>query len=109
MVRVVKDYYSQSLQARAHILKAASTFQLCKTIVMENKNFVQESTATDELDITNSRYYCIVIQYEHKLDADKLRDYVLALKPEGQRLPKKRYHFQLGDIVYFLFTLHSSC
>lgn len=97
MVRVVKNYYSQPLQSRATILQAASTAQLCKTIVMENKNFVQES-ATSELDISNSRYYCVVIQYEHKLDAEKLRDYVLALKPEGQRLARKRYHFHLGKV-----------
>ena len=94
--RVCGDYYSQSLAARAHMLQAASTAQLCKTIVMENKNYVGDVNATSELDITNSRYYCIVIQYEHKLDAEKLRDFVLALKPEGQRLPRKRYHFHLG-------------
>ena len=101
MVRVMENYYSHPLQVRATALKATSTAQLCKTIVMENKNFVPDS-ATSELDITNSRYYCIVIQYEHKLDAEKLRDFVLALKPEGQRLARKRYHFHLGDASYFI-------
>jgi hypothetical protein len=96
MVKVAQDYYSRPLAERAVQLKATSTSQLCKTIVMENKNFVQDSTSTNELDISNSRYYCIVIQYEHKLDAEKLRDFVLALKPEGERLARKRYHFHLG-------------
>ena len=77
------------------MIKAPSTYHLCKTVVMENKNFVMEE-GSHELNIMNSRYYCIVIQYEHKLDGEKLRDFVLALKPSGQRLPRKRYHFQLG-------------
>lgn len=101
MVRVAKSYYSQSLEARAAMLQATSTAQLCKTIVMENKNYVPDTNkAISELDITNSRYYCIVIQYEHKLDGEKLRDFVLALKPEGQRLARKRYHFQLGKLNF---------
>ena len=100
LVRVVKDYYDQSLETRANILRTPSTFHLCKTIVMENKNFAKDDSSND-FDITNSRYYCIVIQYEHKLDAEKLRDFVLELKPKGQRLPRKRYHFHLGKVDFF--------
>mmetsp|Transcript_8803 Transcript_8803/g.14999 ORF Transcript_8803/g.14999 Transcript_8803/m.14999 type:complete len:221 (+) Transcript_8803:60-722(+) len=96
MLRVAEDYYSRSLEQRAALLKAKSTFHLCKTIVMENKNYVHDPSSESEFNITNSRYYCIVIQYEHKLDAEKLRDFVLALKPPGERLPRKRYHFHLA-------------
>lgn len=96
LLRVADDYYSRSLEHRAEILKAKSTFHLCKTIVMENKNYVQEPTSESELNIANSRYYCVVIQYEHKLDTERLRDFALALKPPAERLPRKRYHFHLA-------------
>lgn len=95
MIRVPSDYYERPLQARASVLKAASTAQLCKTIVVENKNFYEDENK-HELDPTNSRYYCIVIQYEHKLDGEKLKDFVMSLKPKSNRLPRKKFHFHLA-------------
>jgi hypothetical protein len=58
-VRVPSDYYDQPLSYRANLLNC-ETHQLCKSIVFEN-------TACDHDridDITNSKYYLVIIQYE---------------------------------------------
>ena len=61
-VRVPLNYYDLTLTARAQLLKC-HTLHLCKTLVLEN-------TAADIFgvdDTTNSRYYCVVVQYAGKL------------------------------------------
>ena len=58
-VRVVGDYYERPLEFRASLLNC-QTSQLCKSIVFEN-------TACDHTNIddrTNSRFYCVITQYE---------------------------------------------
>lgn len=39
-----QDYYSWNLEQRAKFLNAPSTGYLCKTMVMSNRNFVEEKS-----------------------------------------------------------------
>ena len=57
-ITVQSDYYDLTLEQRAALLHGQVP-QLCKSIVFEN-------TACDHFDTsdpTNSRYYCVIIQY----------------------------------------------
>lgn len=91
IVHVPPNYYQVPLQERAVLLNAHIN-QLCKSIVFENK----ECESTDCSDRTNSRYYLIVLQYAAKFEASLLADVVHSLRPPAERLPKKRFHFQLA-------------
>jgi hypothetical protein len=57
-VRVPTHYYDLTLQERA-VLLSGNVPQLCKSIVFENT----VCDHNDVKDITNSRYYCVIIQY----------------------------------------------
>lgn len=92
LVRVPADYYSWNLARRALQLQCPSVQHLCKTIVMENT----ACTADDCSDKTNSRYYCVILQYCRKLNTDKLRDLVHQQRSAENRLPRKRFHFRLA-------------
>ncbi|KUF92233.1 Serine/threonine-protein phosphatase 6 regulatory ankyrin repeat subunit C [Phytophthora nicotianae] len=39
-------------------------------------------------------YYCVVLQYNSKLDAEQLRRFVRESIPEADRPPKKKFNFQ---------------
>eukprot|EP00232_Nephroselmis_pyriformis_P016789 CAMPEP_0182881308 /NCGR_PEP_ID=MMETSP0034_2-20130328/17100_1 /TAXON_ID=156128 /ORGANISM="Nephroselmis pyriformis, Strain CCMP717" /LENGTH=232 /DNA_ID=CAMNT_0025014333 /DNA_START=78 /DNA_END=772 /DNA_ORIENTATION=+ len=90
--RAPPEYYSWSLEQRRVELGAVSTNQLCKSIVMENKS------ATDDIvdcsNPKNSRFYCIIVQYNARLDAEKVRSYVHQLN-EGA-VAKRRFNMQLA-------------
>jgi hypothetical protein len=65
-ITVQSDYYDLTLDQRAGLLKGVAP-QLCKSIIFEN-------TACDHNDCsdpTNSRYYCVIIQYIGKLSATR--------------------------------------
>ena len=66
--------------------------QMCKSMVMENTACENKDCS----DPTNSRYYCVVVQYVAKFNAEKLRKAVQDLRPEGSRIPKKHFHFRLA-------------
>jgi hypothetical protein len=57
-VTVPKHYYDLTLQERAALLNG-NVPQLCKSIVFENTVCDHHEMS----DITNSRYYCVIIQY----------------------------------------------
>lgn len=57
-VTVPKDYYDRPLEDRAKLLHC-NTPQMCKTIVFENTAFTEDGSG----DKTNSRYYCVIVQY----------------------------------------------
>ncbi|KAF1779876.1 YbaK/aminoacyl-tRNA synthetase-associated domain [Phytophthora cactorum] len=52
---------------------------LCKSIIVENVACVNSGIE----DPLNSRYYCVVLQYNSKLDAEQLRRFVRDSIPEG--------------------------
>src|SRR3546814_2670861 len=72
------------------LLGGAAPHQLCKTIVFENL----ACTRDDCEDPKNSKFYCVVVQYEAKLDTEKLRTYVHSLN--DNQLSKKKFNFQLA-------------
>jgi len=90
-VKVVGDYYERPLEFRASLL-TCQTSQLCKSIVFEN-------TACDHDNIddrTNSRFYCVIVQYEARFDSDLLRDLIHSLRPVPERLAKRKLNFRMA-------------
>lgn len=53
------DYYQRPMAERARLLNCA-VCQMCKTLIVENT----AASHSDFKDITDSRFYCIVVQYE---------------------------------------------
>ncbi len=97
------DYYERTLEERAMLLKAKSTSQLCKSIVFENVNYKKsnnlagQSFATEYSDVSNSRYYCVVVQYGAKIDTDLVAKTIINLrKPGNRRLAMSNFNFQLA-------------
>lgn len=90
--RVPSDYYSWSLESRRDILRAASVSHLCKSIVL--KNTQAPSDVTDCSNPLNSLYYVVVVQYEAKLNTEKVRSFVHSLS--NGAVPKKRYNMRLA-------------
>ncbi|KFG57588.1 YbaK/proline-tRNA ligase associated domain-containing protein [Toxoplasma gondii RUB] len=88
LVRVGPDYYDISLQERANLLKIPSTLHLCKTVVMEN---TRHTGVNDKL---NSKYYLIVVQYQRKVNGERVKDLVKSLNAErGLKLGNKKLNF----------------
>jgi len=91
---VPHDYYDGPLEQRAKTLGANSVSQLCKTIVFEN---VAHQSDFSYSDITDSRYYCVVVQYEAKIDLELVTKLIISLREPGKdRLNKKKFNFQLA-------------
>lgn len=93
--QVSTDYYSQTLTQRAALLGASSISHLCKTIVLENTAKEESGSLFDSSD---PKYVAVVVQYEAKIDDGALADkiHALALKAGTERLPRKRFKFQLA-------------
>jgi len=90
---VPSDYYTYGLEKRRQTLGATTTFQLCKSMLMENV----KCDATDCADRTNSRYYLVVVQYEAEINGKKLASEIRALRPAGKdRLPPNMFEFRLA-------------
>jgi len=88
--RVPQNYYDLSLNSRAVILSCA-TNQLCKSIIIENTLF----KATDPQEISNSKYYCLIIQYNSKFSTEKLKDCINKWRAK-LHLSERKMNFQLA-------------
>ncbi|EGG15223.1 hypothetical protein DFA_10053 [Cavenderia fasciculata] len=93
MARVPKTYYSWTLEKRAAYLKAPSIHNLCKSIIVENINCVNQNTD----DPFNSRFYCIIIQYTTKLQNQKILKFVKGLSTDNSSLSKANYRFTMAQ------------
>ena len=89
--QVPKDYYSRPLEARRDLLQTASMHQLCKSLILENSKCVLSDCSVR----TNSKYYCVIVQYSAKFNSKKLTKYVRELN-QG-KLGKKQFVFSLTD------------
>lgn len=87
---VPEEYYSFPLSKRAEILGAHSTFQLCKSMLMENKSF--DASIGNE-----SRFYLVMLQYETSINNKKLQSEVRALRPVANRLDSSKYDFRVAS------------
>ena len=89
---VQPDYYNLSLSARAEILKCNES-QLCKSIIFEN-------VATDEDildDISGRKYYCVIVQYNAKINIEKLKEFIINLRVIKKSTSKSKINFQLAS------------
>jgi prolyl-tRNA editing enzyme YbaK/EbsC (Cys-tRNA(Pro) deacylase) len=98
---VPSDYYSKSLDDRSSILNANCADELCKTIVFENVHYKRTSgdqhILDDCFDVTNSRYYCVVVQYNAKIDTELVAKTIINLRKPGEmRLKMNNFNFQLA-------------
>jgi prolyl-tRNA editing enzyme YbaK/EbsC (Cys-tRNA(Pro) deacylase) len=89
---VADDYYNYSLVQRAKLLGAHSSFQLCKSMLMENKSFVPH-----EENETYSRFYLVVLQYETSINSKKLQSEIRALRPLKNRLDPSNFEFRVAS------------
>ena len=101
MVKVPKDYYDLTMEQRSQCLAPCSVPQMCKSIVFENVSWDGDKSLPIEqqmADVSNSRYYLLVVQYNAKFSADKLRLFVTGLRPanDPSRLTRSRCNFQLA-------------
>ena len=90
---VPEEYYSYSLSKRAEILGAHSTFQLCKSMLMENKSF-DASLADDSPSY--ARFYLVILQYETAINNKKLQSEVRALRSVAKRLDQGKFDFRVA-------------
>jgi len=92
--RVRSDYYDQELAWRRDVLGAASTLQLCKSMIMENTK-VSDMTLEQATAAGRVKYICVMLQYGGtKLQKEKLTDVVRRM--EGSKaVGKKQYSLRM--------------
>ncbi|KAI8810270.1 YbaK/aminoacyl-tRNA synthetase-associated domain-containing protein [Cladochytrium replicatum] len=88
---VESDYYDWPLQKRAFRLLAPSKAHLCKTVVFEN---TRHNPTSSLLDPTNSKYYCVIVQYVSKINTQKIMNFVRDLN--NRSVSKKYYNMRLA-------------
>lgn len=92
--RCPDDYYSWTLEKRRAFLRAPSTEQLCKSIVMCNAR----STVQDSTDVLDAKYYCVIVQYHTKFKAEDLMRILRRLNAErGKILGSRHFNFRLAE------------
>ncbi|TPX37158.1 proline---tRNA ligase [Synchytrium microbalum] len=92
---VESDYYDWSLQRRCIRLQAPSISHLCKSVIMENTH---HNPTGDTLDPTNSKYYCVIVQYVAKLNTQKLINFVYTMNKSSSKPSSKRdFNLRVAD------------
>lgn len=96
---VPENYYSLTLAQRAKILGAHSTWQLSKSMLMENKAFDETLASNNNNDDGSySQFYLIVLQYETTISNKKLISEVRALKkPITKRYDANKFDFRVAS------------
>lgn len=89
---VPEDYYTFTLSKRAEILGASSTFQLCKSMLMENRSFDSSLGAEH-----NAKFYLVILQYETSINNKKLQSEIRALRPVAKRLDLNKFDFRVAS------------
>jgi len=89
---VPSNYYDLTLLQRRDILQAKDLNQLCKSIIFENT----ACSHKNHDDITDSRYYCVIVQYATRFDAELLKDVIHVLRKPTDRIPRNKFHFKLA-------------
>lgn len=83
-------------QIAIHVFYTYSAFlgcqvpHLCKSIIVENTACANAGIE----DPRNSRFYCVILQYNSKLNAEQLMRFVRNLIPEAERPGRKYFNFQ---------------
>lgn len=93
---VPEDYYSYPLSKRQQSLNAESTYQLCKSMLMENKAFDPNLQSSKD-DHTYSQFYLILVQYEAAINNKKLCSEVRGLRELANRLDPSKFDFRVAS------------
>ena len=94
---VPENYYELALAQRVKILGAHSTWQLCKSMLMENKAY-DPKLASKNNDGSYSRFYLIVLQYETSISSKKLVSEIRSLKkPVTERYDTNKFDFRVAS------------
>ena len=74
MARAPQNYFDLSFQERVDFLKAPSTFNLCKTIIMQNTKHAEGLSSFPEAknDPFYPKYVIVITQFEGKLNSQKI-------------------------------------
>lgn len=95
---VPEKYYSLSLSQRAKVLGAHSTWQLCKSMLMENKAYDPSLDNKNHNDGSYCRFYLIILQYETSISNKKLISEVRALKKDiTKRYDTNKFDFRVAS------------
>ena len=104
-----KNYYSKTLEQRQNIINATTTDVMCKTIILENKNFdeTQESKYY-------KRYYMCIVQYTNEFNAEKIAKLLRIRQNKNckeNQLSKKYFHFRLSkeEVAFDMSGYYFNC
>jgi len=92
---VPETYYTWTLEERAKLLGAQSTYMLCKSLLLENKKVTEKPELQDPQ--TNPRFLLVVLQYEAELDVKKLATSIRKLRPVKDRLDESQFDLRVAD------------
>ncbi|GKY98776.1 hypothetical protein MPSEU_000833800 [Mayamaea pseudoterrestris] len=92
------DYYTWTLEERAKCLKAPSIHYLCKSLLMENKKHSSMNNDKESVsDVTNPKFFLVVIQYAATLDVSKTINVLRSLRPVGSRLDAGQFDLRIAS------------
>jgi prolyl-tRNA editing enzyme YbaK/EbsC (Cys-tRNA(Pro) deacylase) len=90
---VPEPYYTWELPQRAVALGAPSIYQLCKSLLMDNRKV----PADQPHDPTNPKFVLVILQYAATMDNQKLVNAVRALRPVQNRLDGSQFDFRIAS------------
>lgn len=96
------NYYNLSLDQRREFLGSNCNDNLCKTIILENKNFDETKESK-----YYKRYYMCIVQYISEFNAEKISKLLKKRQNDNceEKLSNKYFHFRLSkDEVAFEMT-----
>ncbi|KAJ2663823.1 hypothetical protein IWW48_001089 [Coemansia sp. RSA 1200] len=100
--RVPRTYYAWPLYERALSVGAPSAEHMCKTVVLANTrwrdNSYNRSNSNNPEAEPAGKYVCVVVQYTHTISTQALVDAVNG-RTSGypQPVPRKQFNFRLAD------------
>mmetsp|Transcript_35804 Transcript_35804/g.44397 ORF Transcript_35804/g.44397 Transcript_35804/m.44397 type:complete len:285 (-) Transcript_35804:128-982(-) len=89
-IETPSSYYSLPLEERAKLLGAPTVNHLCKSLIYKNTNWDPSVKGPQ-----NSEYYCIILQYTHKLNNDRMSALVRNLN-KTDKLSNNSYTFRFA-------------
>lgn len=96
------NYYDLTLDQRKEFLGSNIKDNLCKTIILENKNFDESKESK-----FYKRYYMCIVQYINEFNAEKIAKLLKKRQNDNceEKLSNKYFHFRLSkDEVAFEMT-----
>ena len=98
--RVPSDYYDHDLEWRRRVLTAPSTAHLCKSLLLENTRHRPPPPGTPLTPTQTAalcRFVLVIVQYEARFDAERLRKHMIALAAGAA--PAKAFNLRLASVA----------